>query len=146
MFLLKEDIQRYTLGVVYEPDVVDTQDDFADAAEIEKACHEFMRHIQGKGSVKKGPVGLMHSDWSDDNGEVVECFLAPVDMTIGDQEVKKGSWLLGVIWSPEIFAKIQKGEINAYSMGGTGHRERGVEPTDSPFQKALRSILTEEGE
>src|SRR3990167_6307475 len=38
--------RRYTLGVVYEPDVVDTQGDFAKAEDIEDAAWAFMMRLQ----------------------------------------------------------------------------------------------------
>jgi len=38
--------RRYTLGVVYEPDVVDTQGEFAKAEDIETAAWAFMERLQ----------------------------------------------------------------------------------------------------
>lgn len=38
--------QRFTLGVVYEPDVKDTQGEFAKAADIESAAWAFMERLQ----------------------------------------------------------------------------------------------------
>lgn len=40
--------QRYTLGVVYVPRQVDSQGDYAEAPEIEQACWDFMRSLQGR--------------------------------------------------------------------------------------------------
>jgi len=70
----------------------------------------------------KSRVGDMHSDFSEDNGEVVESFVLPHDMTIGGEKLKKGSWLLGVVWNDEIFEKILKGERTGLSVGGQGVR------------------------
>jgi hypothetical protein len=152
-FLIKSDEKaRYTLGIVYAPDEIDKQEDFATTEEIEKACHDFMRHIQGRSSnnIKKGALGLMHKEWGDDLGDIVECYCAPVDMTIGDELVKKGTWLLGAVWSPEAFEKIENGELTGYSMGGSGLREK-VDAVDIPhgihkrdesrFEAALDEII-----
>jgi len=145
-FLKTDSKMRYTLGVVYAPDEVDSQGDFSPAEEIEKACHGFMRSLQGK-KIKKGALGFMHKDWSDDIGDIVECFIAPIDMTIGDAEIKKGTWLLGAVWSEDIFQKIEDGEITGYSMGGSGTREKVDEVAksdDEPsrFAQAMHEAIT----
>ncbi|MBU6430375.1 MAG: hypothetical protein KGR26_15270, partial [Cyanobacteria bacterium REEB65] len=44
--VLKNDEEsRYSLGVVYEPDAVDTQGDFAKAADIQKAAWKFGKRL-----------------------------------------------------------------------------------------------------
>lgn len=155
-FLKKEDTQKYTLGVVYEPDVVDSQGDFAKADAIEKAAWNFMKGIQAKAkltadvakaftafvdAVKKGDgeiditdiletirkednsgLGLQHGYWGDELGDIVESFIAPTDMVIGDQTVTKGTWMMGVVWNDAVFQKVQAGDITGYSMGGSGTR------------------------
>lgn len=156
-FIQKNEEQRYTLGIVYEPNVVDSQGDFAEAPEIEKACWEFSKLLQGQTAVTKtalqlldavvkavqknetvkldvtelmskvekgGGTGLgyMHSVWSDGLGDIVENYIAPVDMVVGDQQIKKGTWLMGIVWSPEYFEKVKNNEITGLSMGGTAVR------------------------
>lgn len=152
----KNDKQRYTLGVVYEPNAVDTQGDFADAATIEKAAWDFMTMLQGKDNLTKTAVlvmgeivkaaesgadvrldmtdlfwevekrGLndMHITGDNDEvlGTVVESYIAPVDFELGDQKVTKGTWMLGVQWSPEYFAKVEAGERTGFSMEGKAMR------------------------
>ena len=155
--IIKSDAKkRYTLGVVYEPDVVDSQGDWTDAKEIERAAHAFMLSLQGRprlskaalevlGLVVKGlaerpmvaldvsdcweelrksghGLGYMHQVWDPGIGDVVECYVAPCDMVVNEQPVRKGSWLLGVVWSEECFAKVEAGEITGLSMGGSGRR------------------------
>jgi len=113
-FLKADNEKRYTLGIVYEPDTVDSQGDYATAEDIEKAAWDFMR--------KALKLGYMHKDWSDDIGDIVESYVAPADMRLGDSIVKKGTWLLGVVWSPEYWEKVKKGEITGFSMGGRARR------------------------
>jgi len=148
---------RYTLGVVYSPNEVDSQGDYSDAKEIEKACHDFTRRMQSKTKVHKramdlmyavvkaldqgvavqvgiddiyedikkgpdGPLGIMHWYDGNDAGDIVENYILPCDAKMGDEVVKAGSWLMGVIWNPAYFAKIQDGTFTGYSMGGAGKR------------------------
>lgn len=155
----KDDKRRYTLGVVYSPDEFDTDNEFTDAAELEKACWNFMREIQGRGEVAKAAlsllgeikkaadngdevqldisdldeviekrgVNLMHAEDLEDS-EIVECFIAPTDMIINGEVVKRGSWLAGIVWSPEVFEKIESGKLTGYSMGGRAHKIKGQRP------------------
>lgn len=155
-FIAKSDKKYYTLGIVYEPDTVDSQGDFADADEIEKACWNFMRRLQGQDTLTKAALlvleevikaaesgesvrlditdayeavqkrGLndMHipSESDEELGTIVECYIAPTDFEVNGETVKKGTWLLGVVWNPEYFEKIEKGERTGLSLEGTAIR------------------------
>lgn len=144
--------QRYTLAVVYEPNVADTHDDFAKADTIREAAWTFMRQLQNSRAlrrevtkvvkalleaskqelavditdlaeaVQKGAVGDMHEDFDDANGEIVESFVAPVDLQVGDEVVKAGTWCVGIVWSEALFEKIKRGDRTGVSMGGTALR------------------------
>ncbi|ARK23303.1 terminase [Sporosarcina sp. P37] len=105
-----EDAQQLVYGVVYEPDAVDSHDDFMTATEIEKAAHGFMKDARN--------IDTQH-DFEAGVGEVVESYIAPVDMTIGEEEIVKGSWVLVTKASNEIWEAIQKGEFTGYSLAGT---------------------------
>jgi hypothetical protein len=147
----KSDPQRYVLGVVYSPGAIDCQDDYSTAPEIEKACHGFMKSLQGQSEVskqvtdgilkalagsseveidvtdiyediQKGALGFNHVDWADDIGDIVESYIAPADFELNGEQITKGTWLMGVILSPENFEKVQKEELTGFSMGGSGLR------------------------
>jgi len=105
-----EEEQKLVYGVVYEPDVVDAHGDFMTAAEIEKAAHQFLKDARN--------IDKQH-DFNAGVGEVVESYIAPADFTIGEEEIKKGSWVLVTKASDEIWEEIKKGEITGYSMAGT---------------------------
>lgn len=178
--LTKTAKQRYTLGVVYEPNVLDTQGDFANEEVIEKSAWDFMRSLQGNIPVARGvvalvdsialavktgeeikvpvdtddpmtevvghvlsylkgyhdspvdpltlervaklvednsPLGDMHTTWDMAFGDIVESYVAPVDFHLGSETITKGTWLLGVVWSEEMFSKIESGERNGLSLG-----------------------------
>lgn len=105
--------KRIAYGVVLEPDSVDLQDDVLTAEEIEKAAHLFMEQSQ--------LVNEMHEDL-EAVGRVVESYVAPADFWLGDQLVKRGSWVMATRFSEEIFAKVQSGEYTGYSIEGIGRR------------------------
>ena len=150
------DERQYTLGCVYEPGSVDTQGEFAKAAEIESAAWAFMERLQGMAKAgtsllkaalaakdAKDPDGIaidvtelreelskgaglddMHLQVGDeeDLGVIVESYIAPVDMQIGTETVKKGAWLMGVRWSDAMWKRIKKGERTGLSMYGSAGR------------------------
>lgn len=74
--------------------------------------------LNSEESIEK-QLGDMHAEWDDSLGDIVECYLAPCDFTLNEEEVKKGTWMLGVQWSDEMFEKVLNGERTGYSMGGT---------------------------
>ena len=70
----------------------------------------------------------MHTNWDDTLGDIVECYVAPVDFQLGDEPIRKGSWLLGVVWSEDQFRKVQDGTLTGFSLGGVGRRVPDAEP------------------
>ncbi|WP_196607439.1 XkdF-like putative serine protease domain-containing protein [Pectinatus frisingensis] len=150
-FIQKSAPQRYVLGIVYAPDEVDCQEDYSTAPEIEKACHEFSKKLQHQSGIskqmtdgilkalknseditiditdiyddiQKGALGINHTEWPDDAGDIVENYIMPCDTTINGEPIKKGTWMMGVVLSPENFQKAQNGELTGFSMGGKGER------------------------
>ena len=110
--------KQIVYGLVYEPDVKDAHGDTMTADEIEKAAHGFMER-QNTYNIDK------QHDLDADKGYVVESYIAPVDMDLGDQEIKKGSWVAGVkVTDADTWEQIEKGEITGFSMWGVGKREQ----------------------
>lgn len=105
-----DDPEKLVYGVVYEPDVRDAHDDFMSAVDIEKAAHTFMENYQH--------IDKQH-DFETHAGKVVESYIAPVDMTIEDEVITKGTWILVTKATDDIWAAIQKGEFTGYSLAGT---------------------------
>jgi hypothetical protein len=116
-----DDAAQIAYGVVLEPctaDNPDAQGDWYTATDIAKAAHGFMARL----AKSDAGADLMH-EGEELVGTVVESFIAPADMTLGDQVVKAGSWVAGVHYpDPEIWALVAKGELAAFSVGGTGKR------------------------
>lgn len=77
--------------------------------------------------IQKGALGINHLEWPDDAGDIVESYVSPVDFEITDpdgtvQKIAKGTWLMGIVLSPENYTKTQNKEITGLSMGGSGIR------------------------
>jgi hypothetical protein len=86
--------------------------------DIEKTAHGYL--------VESRVVGEQHQKLM--KVSVVESYLAPVDFSVsgqfGDQEIKKGSWILGVkVADSTDWEKILGGEFTGFSVGGFGVRD-----------------------
>ncbi|MCM3699201.1 XkdF-like putative serine protease domain-containing protein [Paenibacillus macerans] len=126
-----DDEKRIVIGVVYQPDTPDAHDDQMSAEEIEKAAHLFMEN-QHTYNIDK------QHDLEADKGYVVESYIAPCDMEIGDQVIAKGSWVAGVkVTDDDTWDGIKKGEITGFSMWGVGKREEIKEDGDEEVSKGL---------
>ncbi|WP_448011795.1 XkdF-like putative serine protease domain-containing protein [Bacillus altitudinis] len=126
-----DDAHRLVYGIVYEPNVADAHGDYMTPEEIEKAAHGFLKDAR--------EIDKQH-DFQGGVGEVVESYIAPSDFEMGDEMIKKGSWVLVTKASDEIWEQIQKGEITGYSMAGTADiRKQEREPASE--EKGLFSLL-----
>lgn len=155
--LQKQAERRYTLGIVYEPNTVDSQGDYAEPEEIEKACWDYMKRLQGSDNLAKSSVSMLHqiiktlheegdvrldltdvwetfvkgdgmlndmhmSAFEGEQPHIVECYIAPVDFALENETIKKGTWLMGIVWPESYFDKIKAGERTGLSMEGYGRR------------------------
>ena len=107
--------ERYVLGVVLEPEVVDAQGDIYSIEEVRQAAHRFMEEFGG--------LGLMHRFRVNGQVKVLESYLAPADLTLGEAKVRKGTWLLAVrILSDELWEQVKDGRLTGFSIGGSARR------------------------
>ena len=115
--------ERFVLGIVLEPEVVDAQGDIYSADEIRQAAHRFMEEFGG--------LGLMHRMRVNDQVKVLESYLAPVEFDLAGVAVRKGTWLLGVhVISDELWGQVKDGTLTGFSIGGSARRH--PEPSKSP--------------
>ena len=104
---------HYVTGIVYEPLTEDAHGNYMTEEEITKAAYWFAKNGD--------QVDLQHSFEPLENAAVVESYVAPCEMEIGGEEIRKGTWIMTVeVSDPAIFEAIQKGEITGFSMGGVG--------------------------
>lgn len=116
--LIKSDSpERIVYGIVAEPDVKDSQGDQQTAEDIEKAAYWFMEKAQGI-TVK---TDENHDD-DDFSANLLENYLAPVDMAIEGEVIKKGSWVQALRLDEDSWQKVESGELTGFSMAGTAIR------------------------
>ena len=114
-FAKADKARQIVYGIVYEPDVADAQNDEANAEEIEKAAHDFLANSR--------IIKLMHKGRKV-SAEVIESYIAPDDLTIGEQSIKKGSWVIAThVSDAKIWKAIVDGELTGFSMAGKARAE-----------------------
>lgn len=124
--------KRLVYGIVYEPDVIDAHGDFTDSETIEKAAHEFM--------LKYRQIDKNH-DFVAGVGEVVESYIAPADMELNGEPVKKGTWILTTKADEETWEAVKKGEFQGYSLAGVAETEVIEEEVTKTEEKQKESLF-----
>jgi len=107
--------------VVLEPDVADRNWDIISEDEIINTAHEFMINLADK------KINIDHDDDAEvdqTEAKFVESFITPVSIQIDeDNEIKKGSRLVAIKFSDDLFKKIEDWEIIWISMQWEWRRE-----------------------
>ena len=128
-----DDEKRIVTGIVYEPDVLDAHDEFMTAEEIEKSAYQFLKDYRH--------IDKQH-DFVSGQAEVVESWIAKEDGKLGDQEIKKGTWLLSVhVPDDDTWGEIKKGELTGFSMGGVGERVEHIEKSEVEQATGLLQVI-----
>lgn len=129
--VLKADAeQRYTLGVAYPVDEIDSHGDFTDAAELEQAAWEFAKNVIAKSDPG---VGTDHKEGTDGAAQVVESYIYRGPQWVAEDGTviaKEGDWLVGAIWTEEAWARVQKDELTGWSIQGLAFRDDTQETPD----------------
>ena len=109
-----EELKQATF-LVLAPDEVDLHGDIYSADEVRKACHNFNKHC-----MKANLLHLVETDTFD----IVESYISPVDMVLGDVIIKAGSWMSVLqVHSEEIWSDIKNGSLTGVSIGGRATTE-----------------------
>jgi hypothetical protein len=117
--------KQLAYGVVLEPHVLDSQDDFMLPHQVEKTAHGYLaKAIRGRANVVK----LQHrrQGFRKDRKSIVpvESFIAPVDFSYdGKEMIKKGTWVMVMhVEDAKIWQGFLDGDYTGFSVGGSGIR------------------------
>jgi len=112
--LWKNDAQQIVYGVVLEPNLEDSQGDIITPEEIEKAAHRYL--------VESRKQDVQHST-NPAAVYPVESYVAPHDMLLHGQLVKKGAWVLACkVADADVWKEIVEKGLTGYSIQGSGVR------------------------
>lgn len=128
-----DDATHYITGIAYEPLAEDAHGNFMTEPEIRKAAYWFAKNGD--------KVDIQHSFEKAEGLSVVENYVAPCDMTIGETPVVKGTWIITVeCANDEVWQAVQKGELTGFSMGGVGKYSE----QDVPLNDVTKTAEAEE--
>lgn len=96
-------------GVVYEAGNVDTDGETMTAEMVRKAAWDFLAERREKN------IDISHN-WQQSGCYVVESYYTGKE---GHDGFPPNSWVMSVKCSDEIWEKVEKGELNGFSFGGT---------------------------
>jgi len=111
VFITKED-EHIIGGIVYEPDIVDSQGDSATTEEIRRAAFDFMANIQR--------FDVRHSEQANPQIKVLESYIAPQELLINGHRIRKGSWYMTLrVLDEQVWRDIKAGKLTGFSIFGT---------------------------
>lgn len=114
---IKNDDRQMVYSVVYSPDEVDSQKEFAKAAEIEAAAYQFMK------SRNVLNVDANH-DFDPKAAYVAESWIVKgVDSLFPNE--REGAWAVGIkVEDADLWSRVKKGELEGISMAGCAVKVR----------------------
>ena len=103
--------KRLVYGEVLVPNEVDAQGDIISPEVIEDAAHNFLASYRN--------LDYKHLYLANDQANIVESYISPVDFSVNDHIIKKGSWIMVTkIIDDQLWDEIKNGELNGYSIVG----------------------------
>jgi hypothetical protein len=93
---------------------VDLQGDIYSADEVVKACHNFNEFCR--------KAYLDHAVETE-KAKFVESYISPADITIGETEITKGTWLAVMQFDEDLWDDVKKGKFNGLSIGAYAKTE-----------------------
>lgn len=125
--------QRLVYGVVYAPDDIDTQGDYATRDTIKQAAYEFMK------AAFTGNVDRDH-DFNPDEGFIAESWLIKdegPDPLFPDE--KPGTWCVGIyVVDDNTWDDVKKGKLTGLSLAGVAERK---EAMNKDLEKRINEFI-----
>jgi len=114
--LKANDEKQIVYGVIFEPDFFDADDEYVTIDDIEDAAHYYMINLRKSSDLCHQK--LSHKQAIDEETDIVESYIAPVDFEINGELVKKGTWIVGMkIYDKELWDETKK-SVTGFSAGG----------------------------
>jgi len=116
----EKDGSVYLYGACMVPNVVDKSEfrDYYDEDDVRKSSRAYLANSRAIGFRHKGII-------QKEAAHLTQSFIAPSDMTIGENNIPKGSWVIEVkLDHPELIRMAKSGDLSAFSIGGSSKRWR----------------------
>lgn len=128
-----DDKKGIVYGIVYAPNEMDTQNEFATADEIEKAAFGFMKSLNAKNVDK-------NHDFENKDAFVAETWIVKSGDALFPNDV--GAWAVGIkLESEELKKSVASGEIGGLSMAGTATKEEVASSSSFNIADMVKSVV-----
>lgn len=108
--LKSNDERRLAYAAVLVPGEPDSDGDVVTAEKVEEVAHKWLEEYRN--------IDLMHT-LSPANATVVESYVTPAEMSVGDYTLPQGTWVMGSkINDDDVWSAIKNGELTGYSIMG----------------------------
>jgi len=114
---LNEELRQATF-IALEPETIDLHGDVYSVAEVRKACHNFNTFCE--------KAYIDHAVETEE-AKIVESYIAPADLEINGEAVKKGTWLAVFQFNDELWQEVKKGTYNGISIAAYATTEEDVD-------------------
>ena len=136
--------ERISVEILFRPNIPDLHGHWLSEETIQKGFESAQR-AKKEGRLKPN---LFHLQDDDQSLEIVNEYLIPIDCVIGEQEVKKGTWVVEMKFHNEELWK-QRTEIVQLPDGTMGTRIGGLSPrfwgkVNDPIEKATSDNVTKD--
>ncbi len=134
--LSKSSEHKMVYGVVYSPQIVDSQLEYSTADEIEKAAHGFLSELNQRN------VDVEHS-FKPEGAYVAESWLLKgKDPRFPD--APEGTWLVGIkVTDAALWKSVKEGAVTGLSMAGVAEKVRQQPEENEGVAKSFLTTLTE---
>lgn len=104
-----EPVLKQATFLALSPEEADLHEDIYSAEEIRKGCHSFNAYCR--------KANLLHL-FETDAFSIVESYISPVDMVLGETFISKGSWLTVLQFhDDDLWTDVVKGNFTGISVG-----------------------------
>ena len=108
--------ERISVEIMYVPEEFDAHNQFMTAETIRKACEDFNSNLAA-GNISANLYHLSNTN----KFEILKSWINEIDMVSPTgQEVKEGTWLVKLRYSPELWLEKKAGKIQGVSIGCRG--------------------------
>lgn len=108
--------ERISVEIMYVPEEFDAHNQFMTAETIRKACEDFNSNLAA-GNISANLYHLSNTN----KFEIIKSWINEIDMVSPTgQEVKEGTWLVKLRYSPELWEMKKAGKIQGVSIGCRG--------------------------
>jgi len=118
--------KQIVYGVVLDPYMIDTQNEWVPPAVVESTAHEYLKRsrVMGREHLKKDKAELVESwcvHYPTQEDYKAAMSLQPhraYEMPFGEDKVHSGAWIVGVHLGDRAWDAYKRGEITGFSVGG----------------------------